>query len=202
MRKWILPTPLIFLTIFCLETQTAFSGNYWPLGDGLAWTYRAPGADYSIEMTSYEEGFDRSYDWGSGYSHFTFRENVDGDIEIVGWSYWTQGAFDPDFRTYDPPLLYFDFPLEVGKSWVSMNSSGGLVGEVLREETVTVPAGTFDVMVVKLISLSAQDLVIAGEFYLAPGFGQVIHQGHGLVSFSGTVAVQQLSWGSVKALFR
>ena len=192
----------LFTAFYCLGAQLALGATYWPVGDGLVWTYRGSGSDYSIEMVGYEANFYQLYDWGSGYVGIEFQENADGDIEVVSSSYYSQGAIDPDFYDYNPPMLYLDFPLEVGKTWASVSSAHGIIGEVLREETVTVPAGTFDVIVVRLINLFPQDWIFAGELYLAPGVGQVLHEGHGLVSFDGPVGIQESSWGSVKALFR
>ena len=58
-----------------------------------------------------------------------------------------------------PPLVHFDYPMYVGKTWGGQASFTGLLGghpmtgtvtsafEVVREEDVTTPAGTFDTLV-------------------------------------------------------
>jgi hypothetical protein len=60
-----------------------------------------------------------------------------------------------DPATYDPPLLLFEFPLEVGNVWTSHSESeertNDLTAEVLRTETITAAGRTFDTFVIKTL---------------------------------------------------
>ncbi len=191
--------------LFAAGSVQVNAAEYWPLQDGLIWTYSgSPG--YSVEMHSYGQSNCRIYDWGSGFVSLDFSESESGDVVVESWGYWSEGGVcgTPDIREFDPPLTYLDLPLEVGKSWFSVSGGSVLVGEVLRAETITVTAGTFDAVVVRLVAIMPEDWPLAEEeLYLAPAVGQIMHNGNMLASFSGaTVSAERNTWGAVKALFR
>jgi hypothetical protein len=179
---------------------TARAADYWPIEHGVTWNYgESSDSLYPIQM-----GVSDGVIWLSEPNPYAlttsyFRVNADGDIEATRWvnfyEYGFQGA------SFDPPLLFLDLPLEVGKTWETVNSTGGLRGAVLREEVVTVPAGTFQVMVVRITDVLNGGLFV-GDYYLDRNIGNVKHNGVGLFSVSGTIAGESQSWGSLKALFR
>jgi len=196
---------LIFAALFAVGPGQVNATEYWPLQDGLVWTYSgSPG--YSVEMNSFGQSYSRIYDWGSGFVSLGFSESESGDVVVESWGYWSEGGFcgTPDTREFNPPLTYLDLPLEVGKSWTSVSGGSVLVGEVLRAETITVAAGTFEAVVVRHVAIMPEDWPLAEEeLYLAPAIGQIMHDGNMLVSFSGaTVSVERNTWGAVKALYR
>lgn len=137
-----------------------------------------------------------------------FRVDAAGDVLCTGTGASGTGLIDE--YHYDPPLLYLDLPLEVGKSWTShaqLWPSYGegpnivtLTGRVAASGPATVPAGTFEVVVVELI-LSGQDYGAAprtGYLLLHRQLGPV----QGLVSWTGVVSTPPLTWGSLKAMWR
>jgi hypothetical protein len=118
---------------------------------------------------------------------------------------------DPDITTYDAPLKYLDFPLETGRQW---SSSAGIIpwdpqatpvqvtlaGEVIGPETCTVPAGVFDVIVVRLTLTCADEpwRDWTRTLWLHHQLGPV----NDLVSWTGVVGTGPISWGSLKATWR
>lgn len=141
----------------------------------------------------------------------TFRVDDDGDILYLSMGYSAPAMPDPDVKTYDAPLKYLDFPLETGRQW---SSSAGIVpwdpqeppvpvtlfGAVLGPATVTVPAGTFDVIKVVLVFICADQpwRNWTTELWLNHSLGPV----NDLVSWTGVVDVGSVSWGSLKAGYR
>ena len=57
----------------------------------------------------------------------------------------------PDMITVnDPPRVVLEFPMELGKSWVSLVTDNFLItAEVLEPEDVSVPAGTYSCQVIR-----------------------------------------------------
>jgi len=72
-------------------------------------------------------------------------------------------------------------------------------GEVLEATSVSVPAGTFDVIKVTVTSLS-----LSNTYWLHRDLGPVKIDPGGweLVYWTGVVPNKELSWGDVKALYR
>lgn len=137
-----------------------------------------------------------------------FREDPAGDVLCTGTGAGATGMID--VYTYDPPLLYLDFPLETGKTWSSQAALqpdyGGtpsivtLTGRVIGNGSATVPAGTFEVVAVELV-LTGQDYgagPATGVLLLHHQLGPV----GGLVSWTGVVGTEPLAWGTLKAAWR
>jgi len=61
------------------------------------------------------------------------------------------------------------FPLTVGKKW----DDGQWVGEMLKEETVTVPAGTFKAYKIGAIGTYDNAYTVVGDYWVTPGVGIV-----------------------------
>lgn len=93
-------------------------------------------------------------------------------IEADGWYIAGSESFSDNSKIGETipsgPLLSIEFPLEVGKSWVDVRATSGYDntmgiesmelqmtsrGEVLSKETVTVPAGTFQVYKIEFTTL-------------------------------------------------
>ncbi len=141
----------------------------------------------------------------------TFRVDDDGDILYLSRGISAPAMPDPDITTYDAPLKYLDFPLETGRQW---SSGAGIVpwdpqappvpvtlsGTVVGPATVTVPAGTFDVIKVRLTLTCADEpwRDWTTELWLNHSLGPV----NDLVSWSGVVDVASTCWGSLKARYR
>lgn len=184
----------------------AFAADYWPMEDGLIWSYQPSiGVEYEVSMGCVDGSCSRgrtivapSYTLGH---YVAYGLNEEGDVVVTGATNWDSRQFDPDIATYDPPLLFLDLPLDLGKTWISISGPAVVVGEVLRGETVTVGAGTFEVLVVRVTDV-ANPTAIAGEYRLNRNVGAVMDGAYGLASFSGAVGAAPESWGSVKALFR
>lgn len=142
-----------------------------------------------------------------------FRVDDDGDILYLSRGISSPAMPDPDVTTYDAPLKYLDFPLETGRQW---NSSAGIVvaawdpqaptvpvtlfGAVVGPATVTVPAGTFEVIKVHLLFICTDQpwRNWTRELWLNHSLGPV----NDLVSWTGVVDVESVSWGSLKAGYR
>jgi len=139
-----------------------------------------------------------------------FQSEADGDVVLVNYAHYFQGAIDPDYMlTYSPALKFLELPLAVGRSWLTRGVAHGYVDRnflhvcyVERAETVTVPYGTFEALV-----LVESDLFVSvahsGTYYLVADLGAVILPGgFELVSVDGIVGVESTTWGELKALFR
>jgi len=75
--------------------------------------------------------------------------------------------------------------------------------EVIGEEVITVPLGTFVVMVVEEWAFLPGGTNRGGVYKLNQDIGPVeLPGGFVLTGISGPVSIDQSSWGSVKALYR
>ena len=192
------------LIVICLNTALlstpASAVDYWPIVDHMTWNYGTSAESlHSITMHVFEGGFSM---WEPNPYFAAYRfylENGDGDIEIVSCAEWNH--YGLAHASFNPPLLFLDLPLEVGKIWESANTTGALRGEVLREEIVEVSAGSYQVMVVRIANVLNCGL-FAGDYYLERAIGKVMHNGVGLYSITSPIAVESQAWGSLKALFR
>jgi hypothetical protein len=188
---------------------TVSSADYWPLNDGLVYHYESDTGG-RLEV---------SFGWGMReccYSHWdtcwTWEYfETDGSGDVLLWSnthYW-QGAIDPDYAwTFNPPVTFLDLPLAVGKTWstwtLGLRSGYEVIPchfsfEVVASQTVVVPLGTFEVLVL----VETAGCNHGGTYYLHRQLGPVILPGgYKLVSVAGLVAAESGSWGRLKALYR
>ena len=207
--KMLVPALLLATGLVLPGTSTAV--DYWPMYGGIVYNYEDDNghdlivsiSGYGRECAYYSGGQLRCQTWQS----FSIDEN--GDLFLESDSNYCQGAIDPDYMwTFSPPVLFLDLPLEVGKSWTSLSTAYGYgesfaanSAEVLSEETVVVPAGTFKTLVVDMLCFAAGDH--SGRYYLNRQVGPVILSGgYKLVSVEGIVPASQSTWGSLKSLYR
>lgn len=86
-------------------------------------------------------------------------------VDLVGVDYW--GPVATAIDSLSIPLLRF--PLAVGSRW----DDGAWMGKVIKEERVTVPAGTFDTVKLDVIGTHDQAYTAVGYYWLARGVGVV-----------------------------
>lgn len=186
--------------------SVCLAADYWPMQDGLIWRYGAGTAsDFEFGMTCVDSACVRGYDqivgqYGSSQGS-EFRTNADGDIVLASSWYWSTGAIDPDHWNFNPPLIFLDLPLEVGKQWVSMSGTTVFIGNVTSESVVQAPSGTYNVLVVEISDLFNRTR-LSGTYFLERSIGPVKYEDLGLSYFNGTVGVAESNWGSLKALYR
>lgn len=89
----------------------------------------------------------------------------DNHATLQGVTYWGPAADTPDALTLD----FLHFPPKVGEKW----NDGDWFGEVTKQESVTVPAGTFDTFKVGVIGTYDQEWTAVGDYWMAPGAGVV-----------------------------
>lgn len=136
-------------------------------------------------MTSYTDVSGRSFAWYRSWSTSTYRCDADG-LWYVGytmeWEYLTPDGYAGSgsmVYTYDDGYLGLPADLDVGARWsargtgtytgdVSGTFAYDVTGEVLEEDAVTVDAGTFDALRVRM---TYDDT--SAEQWLAPDVGAV-----------------------------
>lgn len=136
-----------------------------------------------------------------------FRVDASGDVTLASVEYEDNSGVAYSW-VYSPALKFIDDPLSVGNSWTNSGIAAGATTEsfqhrcvVERAETVTVPMGTFETLV--LVETDVQNTHHDGTYYLAREWGPVVLPGgFKLVYAHWTIGVESTSWGSVKALFR
>ncbi len=148
-------------------------GDYYPLAVGNIWRYRddadtqivfeivdtiqiqlAGGKtveSYVLQKSSSEEGLENIVN----YSYLGFDRDDDGEISAILQHAQNTKSGTEDTIMFTPFIPLYQFPLITGEKW-EVNFEAGLVPElfplgggvdafeVLSEETVSVPVGTFD----------------------------------------------------------
>ena len=211
MRTWI-----ILLSLFTLASD-AHSADYWPFHANCTYHYLGPnGHTMVVQWTTNSYGLGvvyRTFDSTGALRKTSWEQfalGSGGDVTLSDYGVYVEGAFDPYVVSYSPPITFIDAPLTVGQSWLSFGqmiprwpSAPYVEGfTVDRSETVTVPYGTFDVLVVTERALLA-DTGRGGVHYLNRELGPVVLGGsYELVAIESPVGVAGMTWGAVKALFR
>ena len=209
---------LVWLSV--LLAAVAFIGEaaaaeYWPMIDGSVYHYVNDSGDALTISINGDEVVLETWDrYSTGQHYYGALDRIttgpSGDVML---QYYSQGGhlfFEPDFSEFRPDVTFLDLPLEVGKTWVTSTltdryGTNSFQYEVLREDVVTVPMGTFDVFVVRELSgLSWGYHYSEGDYYLHRDVGPVVLPGgYRLVSIDGApVPTQSRSVSSVKSLFR
>lgn len=86
-------------------------------------------------------------------------------VALKGVDYWGPVASPIE----DLTVAFLRFPLTVGSRW----DDGEWIGKVLKEEKVTVPAGTFDTWKLDVIGTHDQAYTAVGYYWIAKGVGVV-----------------------------
>lgn len=89
----------------------------------------------------------------------------EGGVTLGDVTYWGPMAVTAERHS----INLLRFPLQVGSKW----DDGQWIGELLREETVTVPAGTFKAYKVSTIGTYDNAYTVVGDYWFAPGVGIV-----------------------------
>ncbi len=199
---------LASLVILVAWFTSSVAIEYFPSKEGPVFNYTYGPV---IIIEDYGGVFYRSY----CYECFATSANgyeigAEGDVYWVSYGSSCQQCPDPDIFFFEPNILYLDFPLDTGKSWSCSVVETGLWGpgdgvaanfeaNVRGPETVSVPAGEFDVIVVSW-SLKYENAYLdrTGELWLHRQLGPI----NDLVSWEGIVDTESRSWGGVKALYR
>lgn len=204
MRK----TALTLLTLTVLAPAgLATAQEYWPTADGLVYHYEtAIGNRLDVTFRAGER--ERRYcSRDTVWIWEEFQVDDEGDILISSRMRYVEGAMDPDYICrFNPAVKFLDLPLVVGKTWSTdtvpdcFMFPSVISYEVMPSQTVEVPLGRFEVMVVSE-SITIRDF--GGSYYLHPQIGPVILPGgYMLVSVDGLVGAERSTWGGLKALYR
>lgn len=202
---------LILSATLALAAGRASAVPYFPSESGP--TFQVTSGTVTIEASG--PSFARVHSTGSGYYQFwsveSFVVDCDGDVLKSDEGGSCSACPDPDITYFDPPYLLLDFPLTTGKTWGTETLTRELwgpyepvpvtvTGTVVGPATVTVPAGTFDVIEVRIFRQCLQRPELDQNFvyWLHPQLGPV----NGLVSWEGIVPDEPVSWSGLKALFR
>ncbi len=200
---------IIILALYLfLVVGVATAGDYWPILEGAVYEY-VDDRGTTLTITVQDGRFESVYSYGCRVTNW-YSDEANGDVLLLSDSNYCQGAIDPDYIwSFDPGVTFIDSPLEVGKSWSAIVTACGygcqdgyFSYEVSAEETVTVPLGTFDVLVVEeRCFLPAGSRW--GTYKLNQEIGPIVLPGgYELTKVSGTVPAAATIWGSVKALYR
>ena len=147
------------LALCAASAGSASAESYFPLQLGNTWHYSSEkdGAEVqSISRTDVVHGRDVFVNsfvaskLNLGLDQYWF-EGPDGDLFLVGF----YRKLDGFGRLYDPPLLWLDAPLALGREWTSSSDVISLpdmtvlgtiqIGQRVYEAgPITVPAGTFE----------------------------------------------------------
>ncbi len=140
-----------------------------------------------------------------------FQVTAEGDILKSYEGSNCSACPDPDITEFDPPYMLLDFPLTTGKTWITETMTPELccsyepvpitvIGAVEGPAIVTVPAGTFEVIKVRIYRLCPARPQLNQDFvyWLHPQLGPV----NDLVSWEGVIPVEPSSWSDLQALYR
>ena len=197
---------MVVAVLVVLVSSTAVAIEYFPSEDGPVFNYPSG----TVTIHPYASGFfTRQSSWANiTYSSQGFLINPDGDVLLSSLAWGSSSAPDLTIHSFEPDLTYLDFPLEKSKMWTSTGIESDtwagpirevtLVGIVNGRETVTVEAGTFEVMSVTLYYYYDYVLDRTEVLWLHAQLGPV----NELRSWSGIVPTQSTSWGSIKSLYR
>ncbi len=205
----------IMLLLICASLANA--ADYWPMELGKTFVY-GNGSEVrtvNLQLDHDGESVVRWTDYEGPDGIFTTESyGIDGSGNVVvirggGGSAWeASGAHE-----YQPPYVLLDYPLYAGKIWATSTYRQHLIGigpsyydsffvSVQGPVTVTVPAGTFDVMVVEVTpSVTTPAITYWLDLELGPvkyDDGEVWE----LVSWSGEVSNDDMTWSDVKTLYR
>lgn len=196
-----------------ISTSWSYAVDYWPMEPGVKTLYVNDSgtirercfSDVGQCVLTYPD-YPACTRW-EGYSL-----GEEGNVLYHGATSYCTGALDPSVMfNYAPPITLLDFPLEVGKYWLcetdysgygykSAESAHIVYCEVESEEEITVPGGTYNVVVVLVNDIIG---VAWQRYYLERDLGPlVLPGGYEFLRVENIVGTDQASWDGVKALFR
>ncbi|MBK7673235.1 MAG: hypothetical protein IPJ24_17885 [bacterium] len=179
--------------------------DYFPTANGSSLSYFHGGVGISSLGNSVY------YDYSTLGYHSNWHYLIDDNGDVLKAD-GTVGS-SPDWTeiniTYSPPVVYLDLPLEAGKTWstttlvedtIGAHHEMVFEGTVVGPASVTIPAGTFDVIEVRIAvrSPEAPWNNSTEVLWLHRQLGQMMD----LVQWSGIVGTAGTNWGDVKSLFR
>ncbi|HET9886774.1 MAG TPA: hypothetical protein VFR10_04615 [bacterium] len=176
--------PILLLSV-AWAIPVAAGSVYFPLEPRAMWSYVGDegGAEHVfIGGTQVVIGVEtvvrhvevQSQLYGESFENF-WTSSGDGDV-------WLHGFTNETFSlSYDPPILWFDAPLEVGKTWSTTTQPfGDLEGKVPFDDPFTITIGV----------ISEQEIVVPAGKFFAYEVGQVppgirLSLNSGVFDFSG-----------------
>jgi hypothetical protein len=181
----------------------ALAADYWP--------FHPDGVVYHYEHSTATYGHNGEYsvieiDTPSGCHGELYYVELDGRAALCSYGSYCPGDFEGTIACFDPPLPVTPVDATPGSVWIWESNQWGypfiaglVIGQVVGEETVTVPAGTFTCLHVTLTGINSS---FQEEFYLDFELGPIIWYLSHLVSIDGLTPTETTSWGAVKSLFR
>ena len=208
---------LAFIISVWLCASLANAGDYWPMQLGTRYHYvSSTGAVLVVEWVAIGGGvYSEVHQYGSdGSLHSTRRDHfiadASGDVLLQDWSY-PSSPWPGSYSECAPPIKFVDSPLEIGKSWYTTGRVLRAVGPsptylqlygIDRSETVTVPYGSFETLVMTETD-GFGTTQRSGVYYLHRELGPVILPGgFELAAIEIVVGLEYTTWGAVKSLFR
>ena len=193
---------LVVLVVPCI----ALAMPYWPVHpDGVIYHYEsALGGVWDIRYSMAGDLQYREYFWDNpdcvGGEHY---EITSESINLSGHSRFCQGAIDPVFDYFDPPLPIVRVGMKDGDIWDwegHCAQDSGFILVTVAAEVITTPIGTMEVLHVHFTTF-VYCLMPFYDLYLHPWYGPVREDDRVLIGWDGPVAVESRTWSNVKAMF-
>ena len=201
---------LVVVVALSAFAGAARSNDYWPTSGYSTFYYEDEHGN--VMVVSMENG-ERETTKPGYYMRQIFITDTTGDVQLFFWEGVNTSPGNiriPYAEFFSPPLQFLPASLEVGQTGIYSTEATDDYGrsftvwcswEVTAEETVEVPAGIFDTIVLEIDPGSAG--MFSGTYYLSAAVGPVIlPDGYQLVSVEGIVPTSQTTWGSLKSLYR
>jgi len=180
--------------------------NYYPLVVGSEWKYDTNRGEMKIKIIAGEEKNTVVSVWEvSGVTSKEYFFETDKGIMCTGREMYI--LFLGDSYKYSPALPRFSFPLYPGKKWKwkgkkhkSENEviNAELQAEVYKKEKVSVTAGSFDCIKVRINISDDEKSKEDFNQWLAPGVGMV--KGEGVIAGSGILGFLSKLFGGGRIL--
>jgi hypothetical protein len=198
-----------------LASAPAWAADYWPLTKAALYHFTN---DQGLAVDMYfDGGGGRSdhynYNYAECFEWNQYSLSPAGDVLLETMDFFCVGSIDPEeLWFYYPPSTFLDLPLEVGKSWTAVDPAGyGVCArhvsyQLVSEQTVTVPAGTFQTMVLVESNLHGQRV-----YYLDRELGPVMMDAYcqssldqrlKLIRVEEQTPARSETWGALKARYR
>jgi len=165
MKGWIL---LLVLSLWAqiLTPLSSLAESYFPLAVGNEWRYLYYyDGEYRYSVLNKVKGMETMKDGAEVYAMFTYSPVLNEDVTY----YCDTGDAIYVYQTEDDkPSLFLQFPLGPNRSWISTDLINSVPYEVVGNEEITVPAGTFETWKVEV-----HDVIFHRFIYFALGVGQV-----------------------------